>query len=78
MHITLKKDNGVALLTIKQPASLNAMNAAMLEEMGRVLARVEADNEVRVLVITGTGRPSLPGGHWPHGGLHYSTGKRVV
>ena len=66
MYITLKKDNGVALLTIKQPASLNAMNAAMLEEMGRVLARVEADNEVRVLVITGTGKAFIAGGDIGH------------
>jgi enoyl-CoA hydratase len=66
MYISLHKDSGVALLTIKQPASLNAMNAAMLEEMGRVLARVEVDDEVRVLVITGTGKAFIAGADIGH------------
>ena len=58
MYIDVKKDDGVALLTINRPEALNAMNVAMLDELCEVIDQVENDNEVLVLVVTGAGGPS--------------------
>ena len=62
MYLDLQnKGDGVALLTINRPEALNAMNAGMLEELSEAAERVENDDEVRVLVITGTGRAFIAG-----------------
>jgi enoyl-CoA hydratase len=62
MYIDLqKKGDGVALLTISRPEALNAMNAAMLDELREVIGQVESDEEVKVLVVTGAGRAFVAG-----------------
>lgn len=47
---------GVARLTLNRPDRLNSFTARMHEQLRDALAAVEADSEVRVLVITGAGR----------------------
>ena len=66
MYIDLQKDDGVALLTINRPEALNAMNAAMLDELCAVFEQVESDDDVRVLIITGTGRAFIAGADIAH------------
>jgi len=61
MYIDLKKDDGVALLTINRPEALNAMNVAMLAELREILGQIEGDDEIRVLIITGTGKAFVAG-----------------
>ena len=51
-----EKQGGVATLTLNRPAARNALTAAMLLDMERILIEIEADDEVRVVVLTGTGR----------------------
>ena len=48
-HVTFKIDSAVATLTLNRPARLNAMNAAMLDEMMAVCDAVEADPSIRAL-----------------------------
>ena len=50
----------IAVLTVNRPQALNALNAATLDELANVLARVAADPELRVLLITGAGRFCQP------------------
>lgn len=47
---------GVATLTFNRPAKLNALTPAMLEEFMAAVHRAAADLNVRVIVITGSGR----------------------
>jgi enoyl-CoA hydratase/carnithine racemase len=54
--ITLERRGHVAILTLNRPDRLNAINRAMMAEMPRAVAAVQADDEARVLVVTGTGR----------------------
>ncbi len=47
---------GIARLTLNRPERVNAINRKMLEEIEQVLDRVEADDAVRVLVVSGAGK----------------------
>ena len=47
--------DGVALVTLNRPERVNAMNRAMLGEIQAVLDRIEADEAVRAVVVTGAG-----------------------
>lgn len=48
-------DDGVGLITINQPARLNAMSVAMWEGLTEILDAFERDPAVRVVVLTGAG-----------------------
>lgn len=48
--------DGVALLTLDRPASLNAMTAELVQELHDQLDAVSADPGVRVVILTGSGR----------------------
>ncbi|MGF1598887.1 MAG: enoyl-CoA hydratase-related protein [Acidimicrobiales bacterium] len=48
--------DGVATITLNRPESLNSMNDALMLGLDAALRRVEADQGVRVLVLTGAGR----------------------
>jgi enoyl-CoA hydratase len=54
--VRLETDGAVARLTLDRPAVLNAINGAMIREIHAALDSVEADREVRVLVVQGAGR----------------------
>ena len=47
---------GIAVLRLDRPAHLNALGDATVTELGRLLDKVTADSQLRVLVITGAGR----------------------
>jgi enoyl-CoA hydratase len=45
----------VARLTLDRPERVNALNGAMLDEIGRALDAAEADAAVRAVIVTGAG-----------------------
>jgi enoyl-CoA hydratase/carnithine racemase len=47
--------DAVATVTLARPARANALNALMLEEINLAMDRAEADEAVRVVVVTGAG-----------------------
>ncbi len=53
---------GVAVLTINQPAKMNAMTYDMWLAVPECIARAEADRDVRVIVITGAGEKAFCAG----------------
>ncbi len=53
--------DGVAVITLNRPSALNAVNAALSTAVGEGLERAVADEDVRVVVITGTGRAFCAG-----------------
>lgn len=55
-------DDGVAVLTLNRPERRNALSRAMLEALARVLAEVEADDDVACVVLTGAGGAFCAGG----------------
>jgi crotonobetainyl-CoA hydratase len=54
-------DGHVALLTLNRPEALNAVNAALADELGEDLERAAADTQVRAIVVTGAGRAFCAG-----------------
>lgn len=50
------KEEGVATITLNRPRALNALNALMIEEILDALQKTAADEEVKVLILTGAGR----------------------
>lgn len=54
--ITLARRGHVAVLTLSNPDRLNALSAAMRDEVSNTLADLRVDDDVRALVLTGAGR----------------------
>jgi len=50
------KSEHVGVITLNRPERLNAISFEMLEELSRILAEADADDGVRVLLLTGAGR----------------------
>ncbi len=52
-----KVDKHIAVITLNRPDRLNAMLAPhSFHELGRKIERAEDDNDVKVIVLTGSGR----------------------
>jgi 2-(1,2-epoxy-1,2-dihydrophenyl)acetyl-CoA isomerase len=54
--LLFERQGGVATLTLNRPEARNALTTGLFLEMERVLLEVEADDGVRAVVLTGTGR----------------------
>lgn len=54
--ILFDRSEGVARLTLNRPDRLNSFTIEMHEEVADALAKVEAADDVRVLLLTGAGR----------------------
>ncbi len=56
-------DNGVALFTMNRPDVLNALTDGMKADYLRMLDTVQGNDDVKALIITGTGRAFSAGGN---------------
>ena len=54
--IRVEVANGVAVITLNRPDSLNALNATMRRELLAVLKAARRDDAMRAIVLTGEGR----------------------
>jgi len=52
--ILLDKQEGVGLITLNRPDALNALNAAVLVELGEALHSLDKDDDIGTVVITGS------------------------
>jgi enoyl-CoA hydratase/carnithine racemase len=55
-HIQYAVEDRIATITLNRPDHLNAFSSTMLRELLQAIDKVDADDEVRVLVVTGAGR----------------------
>jgi 2-(1,2-epoxy-1,2-dihydrophenyl)acetyl-CoA isomerase len=53
---------GVGVITLNRPEKYNAMSREMLLDLGRILEEAGADEAVKTLVVTGTGKAFCTGG----------------
>src|SRR5688500_15404693 len=61
-----REANGVARLALNRPQAKNAMNGTMYDEARQVIAEVEHDPSIRVLILTGTGTAFCSGGDFKY------------
>jgi enoyl-CoA hydratase len=54
--IIYEKKDAIGYLTLNRPERLNALNATLLAEFREVMEVVEADPDVRAVILTGAGR----------------------
>lgn len=73
--IRLEVEDGIATLTLNRPDKLNAFNTQMMQEMIAAFDQTDADDNVRVVIVTGAGRAFCAGADLSAGGatFDYST-----
>src|SRR5256885_14344080 len=64
--IIFTTDGPIATIKLNRPDKLNAFGGPMREEILDALARIAADDAVRVLIVTGEGRGFSAGGDIDH------------
>ncbi len=52
--ILLDKQENIGLLTLNRPEALNALNQKLVSELGEALLALEADEDISVIVVTGS------------------------
>ena len=55
-NVKYRKDSGIVWITINRPDVMNALNPATLSEIKAAVQDAGKDNDIGVVVITGTGR----------------------
>jgi len=60
-NLLLEKDGPIAIISINRPKSLNALNEDTLKDLDRAIDAVAADDEVKAVIITGTGNAFVAG-----------------
>jgi enoyl-CoA hydratase len=61
-YIQFNNDDGIATVTISRPEALNALNSGTLEELSNVYDLIAGDEEIRVLILTGSGEKAFIAG----------------
>lgn len=56
-----KRPNAVAVLTLNRPKALNALSDGLMQALAEKLKEVDADDDLRAAVITGTGKAFAAG-----------------
>jgi enoyl-CoA hydratase len=61
-ELLVDRDGPVTTLTLNRPTAFNALNGRLLQRLGDEVTRAEADDSVRVVVITGAGEKAFSAG----------------
>lgn len=61
-HILLETTDKIATITINRPKSLNALNTEVLDELFLAVDAIASNEEIRVLVLTGSGEKAFVAG----------------
>lgn len=74
--IIYEVEDGILTLTLNRPEILNAFNREMLSEMLDAFDRADADDAVRVIIVTGAGRGFCAGADLSAGGNTFNADAR--
>jgi enoyl-CoA hydratase len=61
-YIATDLENGIQTITIQRPKQLNALNRDTIEELSQALDAAQENNEVRVVIMTGSGEKAFVAG----------------
>ncbi len=77
-HISLEVDEGIATITLDRPDRMNAFTERMRVEILDALDRTDADDDVRAVIFTGSGRAYCAGADLSSGEETFSRGGSPV
>ena len=60
--VLVEKANGVATVTLNRPEAMNALSKALRKRLYEVMTEIDADPEVRAVVLTGAGERAFTAG----------------
>jgi enoyl-CoA hydratase len=61
-NIIIEQDDNLGIITINRPKKLNALNQETIEELHEAFKELDNDDEVRVIIITGSGEKAFVAG----------------
>jgi enoyl-CoA hydratase len=61
-NIIVSAENGIGQITINRPSKLNALNVATIQELHNAFENLDADAEVKVIILTGEGEKAFVAG----------------
>ncbi|MEG0187651.1 enoyl-CoA hydratase/isomerase family protein [Algoriella sp.] len=61
-NLLIEVENRIALVTLNRPQALNALNKNLLDDISNFLTDANADSEIRVIILTGSGDKSFVAG----------------
>ena len=61
-HLTVEEKDMIAVVTINNPKTLNALNSATLTELNECFAEIEKRKDIRVVILTGSGQKAFVAG----------------
>jgi len=61
-NLLLDISDQIALLTINRPEALNSLNPQTLQELATMIAELQANSQVKVIIITGAGEKAFVAG----------------
>lgn len=61
-NLLTKSENGIFLITVNRPDKLNALNRKTIDEIGIAVSEAEKNNEVKGIIITGSGQKAFIAG----------------
>jgi enoyl-CoA hydratase/carnithine racemase len=65
--------DGVCTLTLSRPEKLNAVTSTMIDELIAAFDRIDADDTVRAVIVTGAGRAFCAGADLSRGGRTFDS-----
>jgi enoyl-CoA hydratase len=60
-NIIFEKEENIAIITFNRPDAMNALNNQTRAEFAAAIGQVAADDEIKVLILTGTGKAFVAG-----------------
>ncbi|HEV3430282.1 MAG TPA: crotonase/enoyl-CoA hydratase family protein [Paraburkholderia sp.] len=70
-------EDGIATITLHRPEKLNAFTATMMQELIAAFDTTDADDAVRCVIVTGSGRAFCAGADLSSGGETFDYAKRL-
>ena len=74
-EIIYEVSDNIATVTLHRPDKMNAFTGVMMNELLQVFDEIDADDNVRAAIVTGSGRAFCAGADLSHGAETFSDGK---